>query len=56
MKREYFAPKAELCEIQTVTMIMAGSGPVDPGTVEPGQEGGDMIRGRRGSWDNIWGN
>lgn len=49
MKREYFAPKAELCEIKLVAQILAGS-------TETGVEGGDMTRERKGDWDNIWGN
>lgn len=53
MKREYFAPKAELCEIQTVTMV---ANSIPPGGIETGREGGDMSRGRKGDWENIWGN
>ncbi len=53
MKREYFAPKAELCEVQTVTMV--ANSPVDDGKVEQGQTG-VMSRDRQGDWNNIWGN
>lgn len=55
MKREYFAPKAELCEVQTIQMVAGSSNPVDDGKVEPGKTG-VMSRDRQGDWNNIWGN
>ncbi len=53
MKREYFAPKAELCEVQTIQMV--AHSPVGDGKVEQGQTG-VMSRDRQGDWNNIWGN
>ena len=55
MKREYFAPKAELCEIQTVTMVASS---IPPGGTETGGTGTlpGGSRERNGDWDNIWGN
>ena len=50
-----FRPKAELCEIQTVTMVASS---IPPGGTETGGTGTlpGGSRERNGDWDNIWGN